>query len=358
MEAGRTLYDENSKNKKTSIEMNAKEGKLYNKDLIKLLFQINAIKNAEVARAFSLVERHKFIPDLQNILFAYEDTAIQLKTAKKNLKSSASQPSLIAKVLEAAQIRKGEKILEIGTGSGYQAALLSKLVGENGGTVTIDIDELLIANAKKIFKDLKIINVQCELGDGWQGCASDTDFDKIIVTAATSEISPYWIEQLKEGGTIIVPLLYRHFNILTPMMKIQKMGGELSVNIIPELEYVGFVPLLAETADMEIQANKNLLEFQHKILGYFSLNKCLKKLDKRTISFIIIETNALKDKIIKTKAFRNEIFQRCLEYGKKGRLKLNLSDTTEKIHKNYKWIFKKNYYSVSADIDPINIKGD
>ena len=156
-----------------------------------------SIKSKTVLDAMRTVPRHLFVPrNLQSQ--AYNDNPLQI-----GLEQTISQPYIVAFMTEQLNPVPGMKILEIGTGSGYQAAILAHLGCE---VYTIELLEELAARAGKILTELNFNNVKIKCGNGYFGWPDEAPFDAIIVTAAPEKIPEALIEQLKEGGKMIVPV--------------------------------------------------------------------------------------------------------------------------------------------------------
>jgi protein-L-isoaspartate(D-aspartate) O-methyltransferase len=155
------------------------------------------IRNQRVLDVFYKVERHKFIPEEQRDN-AYADFPIPIGAGQ-----TISQPYIVALMTECLDLSGGEKILEIGTGSGYQAAILAQLSKE---VYSIERFELLAKKAKMLFDELGYKNIKLKIGDGTLGWGEEAMFDRIIITAASPEIPSPLIEQLKDGGKLILPL--------------------------------------------------------------------------------------------------------------------------------------------------------
>lgn len=164
-----------------------------------------SLTSESVAAAFLAVPRHRFIPDVA-VSEAYADRAISIKTEGSETLASISQPSMIARMLELANVRIGDRVLEVGTGSGYNAALLATLVGSEGSVVTVEVESDLAARARETLADCGFGNAAVVHGDGHAGDASHAPYDRIIVSARTSDITPAWWAQLRDGGRIVVPL--------------------------------------------------------------------------------------------------------------------------------------------------------
>jgi len=155
------------------------------------------IKSEAVLNAMRTVPRHLFVPDDMQSL-AYSDSALPI-----GLNQTISQPYIVALMTEQLEPVPGMKILEIGTGSGYQAAVLSQLGCE---VYTIELLEELSERAQKILAGLNYNNVKAKQGNGYLGWPEDAPFDAVIVTAAPDNIPEKLVEQLKEGGKMIIPV--------------------------------------------------------------------------------------------------------------------------------------------------------
>jgi len=150
--------------------------------------------------AFKEVDREDFIPEnLKNV--AYQDMPLPLLRGK-----TISQPTTVMIMTHALELQRGEKVFEIGTGSGYQAAIIAKIVGANGKVVTTEAVPELVQFARQNFKKAKISNVFVFEDDGSNGMPSEAPFDKIIITAACKEFPKPLLEQLKPNGIIIGPV--------------------------------------------------------------------------------------------------------------------------------------------------------
>lgn len=159
--------------------------------------------------AFRSIPRHLFLPDMppEDV---YRDAAIPVKMASAGEAiSSSSQPSLMASMLQQAELRPGQRILEIGTATGYNAALLAHIVGPGGEVVTIDIDQDLIDSAREHLQAAGYPNVKAICADGGYGYAEGGPFDRIILTVGASDIAPAWWDQLKPDGLLLIPLTIR-----------------------------------------------------------------------------------------------------------------------------------------------------
>ena len=155
------------------------------------------IKNQRVLDAMATVPRHEFVPKALE-RFAYVDGPVPIGYA-----STISQPFIVAFMTEQLDPKPTYRVLEIGTGSGYQAAVLSRLVAE---VYTIEIIEPLARRAEADLKRLGYNNVKVHAGDGYQGWPEHAPFDAVIVTCAPDHIPQPLVEQLRDGGRMIIPV--------------------------------------------------------------------------------------------------------------------------------------------------------
>jgi len=155
------------------------------------------IKDARVLAAMEAVPRHLFVPTDQQAA-AYDDRPLPIGSGQ-----TISQPYIVAYMSELLALKGSEKVLEIGTGSGYQAAVLAKLAAV---VYSIEIIPGLAEQAQKRLSRLGVDNVQIKIGDGYFGWEEKAPFDAILFTAATPEVPPPLWRQLSEGGQIILPL--------------------------------------------------------------------------------------------------------------------------------------------------------
>jgi protein-L-isoaspartate(D-aspartate) O-methyltransferase len=162
-----------------------------------------------VEAAFRAVPRHVFLPEMA-ATEAYQDEAFVIKTGDDGMPvSSSSQPAIMAIMLEQLGLAPGHRVLEIGTGTGYNAALMAFLVGERGSVVTVDIDVDLVARARANLAAAGYADVVVLCGDGGFGAPDRAPFDRVIVTAGAWDLAPAWLAQLGPGGRIVLPLSVR-----------------------------------------------------------------------------------------------------------------------------------------------------
>ena len=187
------------------------------------------ITDSRVLDAMGEVPREAFVPDTRR-RDAYADGALALSHGQ-----TISQPLMVAMSVEALKLNDDETVLEVGAGSGYQAAILSKLAKK---VYAIEIIPELVANARRVLDSLGIDNVEIICADGRKGWPEGAPYDGIVVAAAAEEVPPALIEQLKEGGRLVIPVGGRWGQSLQAS---RKRGSKLETE---ELCGVVFVPLV------------------------------------------------------------------------------------------------------------------
>jgi len=191
------------------------------------------IKDQRLLQVMATLPRHLFVPEEMRSS-AYQDRPLPIGAGQ-----TISQPYIVAFMTELLELKGGERVLEIGTGSGYQAAVLAALVEE---VFSVEIRAELSARAERTLKQLGIQNVKLRVGNGFYGWAEGAPFDAIMVTAAAPKIpSPLW-NQLREGGVLIMPLGKQGHT--QQLIRARKIGGR---QVIEEHSAVIFVPLTGGT---------------------------------------------------------------------------------------------------------------
>lgn len=169
------------------------------------LVYMGALKDPAVRAAMLAVPRHLFVPHVP-ATEAYRDKVIPTKQAGETWLSSASQPAIVALQLDQLGVQPGMRVLEIGAGWGYNAALLRALVGPDGQVTTVDIDDDLTAAASAHLAVVGMSDVTVITGDGALGYPPHAPYDRIILTVNAGDIAPAWIAQLTVGGVLVLPL--------------------------------------------------------------------------------------------------------------------------------------------------------
>ncbi len=175
--------------------------------LVDELKQNRVVTHPAVEAALRDVPRHLFLPELP-LAEVYSDRAIPTKLQDGMAISSSSQPAIMAIMLEQLDLRPGQNVLEIGAGTGYNAALMARLVGGTGRVTTVDIDEDIVAGARENLTRAGASNVQVVCADGAFGYAPHAPYDAIIATVGVWDLPPYWLEQLRAGGLLVAPLSF------------------------------------------------------------------------------------------------------------------------------------------------------
>lgn len=193
--------------------------------------EARGIDDENILNAFKTVERHKFVLP-QYVSMAYNDSPLPIEEGQ-----TISQPYVVAFMTESLNLKRTDKVLEIGTGSGYQAAILAGLCDS---VFTIEIFDSLAEKAKHLFAELGYNNIKSKTADGYKGWPGHAPFDAIIVTCSPSHIPQPLKEQLAEGGRMIIPVGKSH---IQQLVLLEKRNGKVrEKNVLP----VRFVPMLNE----------------------------------------------------------------------------------------------------------------
>ncbi len=204
--------------------------KVMREKMVETQIKARGVKNPRVLSALLKVERHRFVPE-EYLNSAYADQPLPIGEGQ-----TISQPYIVALMTELLELKGDEKVLEIGTGSGYQAAVLGELAKE---VYTVEIIESLASTAKNRLLELGYQNVRVKSGDGYLGWPEAGPFDAILVTAAPDHIPKPLLDQLREGGRMVAPV----GSYAQELKKIVKRPGKIeTTDIIPVL----FVPMTGE----------------------------------------------------------------------------------------------------------------
>jgi protein-L-isoaspartate(D-aspartate) O-methyltransferase len=206
---------------------------LKRKEMVEHDLKERGITDKRVLNAMADIPRHLFVEENLRKK-AYDDHPLPIGEGQ-----TISQPYVVALMTEALNLSSSDRVLEIGTGSGYQAAVLAEIARN---VYTIEIRETLAERASERLKGLGYKNIEVKYGDGYFGWKEHEPFDAIIITAAANHIPPPLIKQLKDGGRLIVPLGPTvYFQTLT---LVEKLNGDLKVK---QMGSVRFVPMIGET---------------------------------------------------------------------------------------------------------------
>jgi protein-L-isoaspartate(D-aspartate) O-methyltransferase len=198
--------------------------------MVKQQIVARGVKDVRVITAMKKVPRHLFVPE-RHRAFSYGDHPLSIGEGQ-----TISQPYIVAFMTEALDLTVDDKVLEIGTGSGYQAAILAELVKD---VYTIEIIAELGKRAQQTLEKLQYKNIHVKIGDGYKGWPDMAPFDAIIVTCAPEQIPQALIEQLKEGGRMVIPV--GRVGGIQKLVRIIKKGGQLETQ---EVMHVRFVPMV------------------------------------------------------------------------------------------------------------------
>ena len=194
--------------------------------MVKSQIEARGIKDRNVLEAMRMVARHKFVSeDMKS--FAYNDEPLPIGEGQ-----TISQPYIVAYMTEMLHLKKEERVLEVGTGSGYQAAILAEIARE---VYTIEIIESLSLKAQEVLKELGYTNIYFKIGDGSFGWREHAPYDAIIVTAAPEKIPDALREQLKISGRMIIPvgMTFQELVLITREKRKFKKKRLLPVRFVP-----------------------------------------------------------------------------------------------------------------------------
>jgi protein-L-isoaspartate(D-aspartate) O-methyltransferase len=216
--------------KRVSESRSKGDFKAMREKMVETQIKARGVKDPRVLSALLKVERHRFVPE-EYLHSAYTDQPLPIGEGQ-----TISQPYIVALMTELLELKGEERVLEIGTGSGYQAAILAELAKE---VYSIEIIETLASLAKNRLLELGYQNIKVKAGDGYLGWPEVSPFDAMIITCAPDHIPKPLIEQLKEGGRMVVPV----GTYAQELKKIVKRSGKIeTTDIIP----VVFVPMTGE----------------------------------------------------------------------------------------------------------------
>lgn len=218
----------------------------------------NAIQSPAVMNAFRRVHRHRLLetfyrppgpqggppihhnPDQplpEHLELIYSNSALGTRFVNGMPASSTSQPSIVATMLELLDLVPGARVLEIGAGTGYNAALISELVGDQRLVVSVDVQDDVVEQTRRLLAEAGYGEIRVLLRDGFEGAPEQAPFDRIVATVGCSDLSPKWTEQLAEGGMLLVPLAHAGGYPLCLLRKDQdRLSGRFA-------SWIGFMPI-------------------------------------------------------------------------------------------------------------------
>ena len=205
---------------------------------IVLSLRSSGVTEVSVMAAMESLPREIFVPETLR-QHAYEDTTLPIGYGQ-----TLSQPSVVGIMTQALSVGNRAKVLEVGTGSGYQTVVLAKLARR---VYTIERHRSLMKNAEMRFQELRISNVTTKCGDGTRGWSEQIPFDRILVTAAASDVPPILADQLTIGGIMVVPIGYGSDFHTILIVERTETGFDTD-----ELRDVPFVPLVSDEADKRV----------------------------------------------------------------------------------------------------------
>ncbi len=214
--------------------------------LVSELESSGALRSDAVRRAFRRVERHRFVtrwyrcsidghrvawspesidpqaPDAESLRSIYSDLPLVTRVDGASPISSSTSPRLMASMLEALDLRPGMRVLEIGTGTGYNAALLAEILGDARSVYTVDLRDDVVDDARASLREEGYGDVRVASRDGYWGFEEGAPFDRIVATVGCADTSPHWFEQLAADGRLLIPLQH---GILHPLVSIVRGSG-------------------------------------------------------------------------------------------------------------------------------------
>lgn len=228
--------------------------------MLDALVAVGRAQTEPVRRALGRVARHEFVPEAGlEAAYAASDTVVIKRDSSGVALSSASAPDVVAAMLDQLQVAPGQRVLEIGTGTGYNAALLAELVGDQGEVVSVEVDPEVVARAQRALSRTGYGHVVVLAQDGAAPLTGQEPFDRIVVTAGAWDIPPAWFGQLRSEGRLVVPLRWRGQTQSVALAAAGDAGGSPGstgqVLQAVAMQLCGFIPMVGpsgeRTADLD-----------------------------------------------------------------------------------------------------------
>lgn len=207
--------------------------------LVDQLLETGMVRTPRVEAALRAVPRHMFVPEVPLRRAYANDVTATKRDADGTPISAASQPSIVAAMLEQLAVAPGHRVLEIGAGTGYNAALLAYLAGDDGRVVTLDVDDDIVDGARAVLSAAGFPGVTVVREDGALGYAPSAPYDRIIATVGARDLPLAWQDQLAPGGRIVVPLRLR--GGVTRSIAFERVTGGVLRSVSSEM--CGFMPM-------------------------------------------------------------------------------------------------------------------
>ncbi len=213
-----------------------------NRALIENLKGMGYIQTSNVEDAFRAIPRHFFISGVP-LDQVYQDKVFVTKEIDGKPASSCEQPAIVAIMLEQLGLQAGQRVLEIGAGTGHTAGLVAHIVGTTGKVITMDIEPELVSTAREHLVSAGLDRVQVVCADGWAGYPAEAPYDRILLTVASWDLAPAWLEQLRPTGRIVLPLDLKFG--LQKSMALERVGDHLESVSVRDC---GFMRLRGDSA--------------------------------------------------------------------------------------------------------------
>src|SRR5262245_33291442 len=182
-------------------------------------------------------------PAAEHLDLIYADDALATRVVDGVATSSTSQPALVASMLQYLELTPGMRVLEIGAGTGWNAALMAELVGDPALVTTLDIQKDVVAQTRRLLAAAGYGGVQIHQRDGFLGAPESAPFDRIVATVGCTDLSPRWVEQLAPAGFMLIPLRQGR---LAPLVRVRREGGRLCGRLIAPAGFMWIQGVLAQ----------------------------------------------------------------------------------------------------------------